>query len=312
MTADAGLTGRPKRPGQPDQPGRPERPIEADWLALRRPVDTAAREPARVLLAELAAWLTARRGAQGSAGVHVFDLGAGTGANQAYLAPRLPFASRWTLLDHDPELLSHPGHGPGERVVAGIADLPRLLDTAAGGNDDVPVVTCSALLDLLTAAELDVLADALASRAVPALFALTVTGQVHGTPADPSDDLVTRAFDAHQGRSGRPGPAATAYLRSACAQRGLRVHGVPTPWHIDTGDTGDGAVRAFALRWLEDYAAAAREQASADAASVNQVNAWADRRAAQARAGTLTVTVGHEDLLILPDMREDLPGARQR
>ncbi len=36
----------------------------------------------------------------------VVDVGAGTGANRAYLAPRLAVPSRWVLLDRDRQLLA--------------------------------------------------------------------------------------------------------------------------------------------------------------------------------------------------------------
>ncbi|MBK7721918.1 MAG: SAM-dependent methyltransferase [Austwickia sp.] len=292
MSGAGGLT--------PGKHARPERPIEADWLALRRPLDTAAREPARALIEQLGAWVVANRSP--GVPVQVFDVGAGTGANQAYLAPRLPFPSQWTLLDHDPELLSHPGQGPGTRVVAGITDLAGLLDAPASGpagaaraaGDPARVVTCSALLDLLTVAELDALADTLATRAVPALFALTVTSQVQWTPADPGDALACEAFTAHQERRGRPGPAAADYLRRACTERELEVHGVPTPWHIDTSDP---VMVPFVLRWLDDYAAAAIEQQPDAAATITP---WLQRRRRQVDQHDLRVAVGHEDLLILP------------
>ena len=36
--------------------------------------------------------------------LEIIDLGAGTGANQRWLAPRLPFVQRWIHLDHDPAI----------------------------------------------------------------------------------------------------------------------------------------------------------------------------------------------------------------
>jgi trans-aconitate methyltransferase len=37
--------------------------------------------------------------------LEIIDLGAGTGANQRWLAPRLPFQQRWIHLDHDPAII---------------------------------------------------------------------------------------------------------------------------------------------------------------------------------------------------------------
>lgn len=269
---------------------RPERPIEADWLALRRPLDDAAREPARELYDVLAAWLPAAPGP-----VEVFDLGAGTGANQAHLAGRLPFETRWTLLDHDPALLSHPGQGPGRRVLAGIEELPGLLAESARERPPAArVVTCSALLDLLATSHLDELAKTLHAAAVPGLFALTVTGVVDCEPRDDGDQAVRGAFDAHQARGDRPGPGASAYLAAACRALGARVLAVPTPWHIDTAGA---AVRPFARRWLRDRAGAAAEH---DPGAAWLVDEWLARRLDQVDRGSLRAVVGHEDLLVLP------------
>lgn len=269
---------------------RPERPIQADWLALRRPLDDAARAPARELYDELAAWVPAALGP-----VEMFDLGAGTGANQAHLAGRLPFETRWTLLDHDPALLSHPGQGPGRRVLAGIEDLPALLGQSARERPGAArVVTCSALLDLLGTRELDELAQTLHAAGVPGLFALTVTGALDCVPPDEGDRPVRDAFDAHQTRGARPGPGASAYLADACRALGARVVAVSTPWHINTADA---AVRPFARRWLRDRAGAAAEQ---DPGAAPRFDGWLARRLEQVDRGTFRAAVGHEDLLVLP------------
>ncbi len=85
----------------------PDRPVAGDWLALREPADAAAREDSLPLIARLVRhW--EELGGPGSSGaepVVVVDLGAGTGANRAWLARHLPGPQRWILLDHDRELL---------------------------------------------------------------------------------------------------------------------------------------------------------------------------------------------------------------
>ena len=59
------------------------------WLSLREPADAAARS------AELAGMLPE--------GIHtVRDLGCGTGSLARWLAPLLPGAKRWILMDRDP------------------------------------------------------------------------------------------------------------------------------------------------------------------------------------------------------------------
>jgi len=256
----------------------PERPIAAAWLALRRSADSAARDRAGWLLDEFAT-------APGP--LIVFDIGAGTGANQAYLQPRLGIESRWVLLDHDVDLLNAPGQGDAERVLGGIEQLDELVAARPGER----LITCSALLDLLTVDELDTLAAVLARHRSRALFSLTVDGTLELQPGHRFDADVAAAFNEHQSRGGRPGPAAADHLASRCRQLGLNVRQAETPWLLD----GDSA--ALIERLLTERADAAVEQRP-DLATV--VGSWLADRRRSLSTGSLTVRVGHADLLITP------------
>lgn len=297
-----------------------ERPIAADWLGLRRAPDEAAREAAGGLLARLAAAYDGpgaddnagrargsldgrgRSTESGAHGIAVIDVGAGTGANRAYLQPRLPFPTTWTLLDHDPALLADGGNTGCRRVLGGIETIPALLAELAPRPR---LVTCSALLDLLSAAELDALVAAVLDAGVPALFALTVTGGVRIDPADEADALVGQAFDAHQARAGRPGPGAASYVERAARAAGAAVHRATTPWRVGAQDAG--AV-AFLGRYLTDRADAAAEHAAEHArrhcpgggSDAARVAGWLSRRLAALDAGDLRLVVDHVDLLVLP------------
>ena len=144
-----GRLGRPDA-ADPHAVKRPERPISSDWLDLRRPADERARAGSAPLLDALAEHFT-ETGADSP--VDVIDVGAGTGANPAWLAPRLRFSQQWTLLDHDADLLELVPSQLQDarvrhvrRVTAGIEDLGS-LDEA---EQDRCLITCSAVLDLLT------------------------------------------------------------------------------------------------------------------------------------------------------------------
>lgn len=267
---------------------RPERPASADWLAERRTADTAARDLAASLLPELT-----RLGDQGGP-VEAFDLGAGTGANRAYLEPRLPFATRWTLLDHDPLLLQHPRHGDGRRVLGGVERIADLLDDSPSPGAG-RLITCSALLDLLDADQLDLLARTVVDGDAAGLFALSVTGTVTLTPPNPADRLVQEAFDAHQRRAGRCGPDAPTHLRSALGARGRSAVLVQTPWRL-TAREHTGLLE----RYLSERAEVAVEHDPSLAAPAHR---WLDSRLTQVQAGSLDVEVGHVDLLTVPGAR---------
>ena len=80
------------------------RPVAADWLELqarRRP--SGAAEHCSTLIDRVGRWLREGLGDNGTAAV--IDLGAGTGSNQAWLAPRLQVPQQWILVDHDAGLL---------------------------------------------------------------------------------------------------------------------------------------------------------------------------------------------------------------
>ncbi|WP_168583236.1 SAM-dependent methyltransferase [Gephyromycinifex aptenodytis] len=274
-------------------PEHPVRPIAADWLALRREADEGAREGTQRLLTRLWRHLQASPQASRRHSVHVIDLGAGTGANQSWLAPRLPFPATWTLVDHDPDLLHHPMQGSGQRVVAEVSHLPELLDQ---DQDQARVVTCSALLDLLSYEQLDDLADVLIQTRTPALLSLTVTGGVSYAPADEVDPQIQSAFDAHQGRNDLAGPDAARHLAARCEELGAEVVRAHTPWRLAAHH------EALIERFLTDRVTAALEVRPE---LEDVATAWLRRRLKQARAGTLALVVDHEDLLVLPAHAND-------
>ncbi|NOJ60413.1 SAM-dependent methyltransferase [Arthrobacter sp. 260] len=290
----------------PDAP----RPISSDWLSLRRPADEAARQASQPLLADLQNFLAEIRGTDHTGPVRIFDLGAGTGANQAWLAPQLALSQRWTLIDHDADLLDHTLSAPPvdgvagtEAVVAGIEDLGQILDADAGTADsavDGPApdrhrfVTCSALLDLLTPDQLRELCATLAATGTAALFSLSVTGVMDIEPADPLDERLNDAFNRHQNRGDRAGAQAVDLTAGYLADANFTVTTVDTPWEL----TGNHA--QLIHRFLSDRADAVLE---VDPTLAGEVDRWLARRSEQAAAGSLRVTIGHRDLLALPPRR---------
>ena len=122
----------------------------------------------------------------------------------------------------------------------------------------------------------------------PMLLAMTVTGRVALSPADPLDARVVAAFNVHQRRAGRLGPGAVA---AAVEQLPGEVLVRRSPWRLDAAHAD------LLAEWLGGWVTAACEQEPALAA---EARAYRDRRLAQAAAGELAVTVDHADLLVLP------------
>jgi hypothetical protein len=251
--------------------------VSPEWLVLREPADAAARS------GELAERL-ARHLPVGPLVIH--DLGGGSGAMGRWLAPRLPGPQHWVVHDRDADLLelAVAAPPPSATVEARRSDITRL---APGDLDGASLVVASALLDMLTRDELARMLGACAGRRM--LLALTVAGHVALSPADPLDDPIGAAFNAHQRRAGRLGPDAVAAALDAL--RGAEVLVRPSPWRLDAAH-GD-----LMTEWLAGWVAAACEQEPALAA---EAGAYRDRRLAQAAAGELAVTVDHADLLVLP------------
>jgi SAM-dependent methyltransferase len=253
------------------------------WLSLREPADAEAR--AGELLDPL------RSALQGRPELAIRDLGCGTGSLGRWLAPQLSGPQRWVLEDQDPALLAYAAeHMPvadGVTVETRLGDVTALTAADLAGTD---LITCSALLDILTVAEIDALAAACAGAKCAALLTLSVAGEVRIEPADPLDAEIEAAFNAHQrrlhGSRELLGPDAGEAARQAFEKAGARVTVAASPWRL-------GAQRSeLAREWLAGWLQAAAEQRPD-----LPIEAYQERRA----ASDLVVTVGHTDLLAIFD-----------
>ncbi|WP_370948736.1 SAM-dependent methyltransferase [Amycolatopsis sp. cg5] len=250
-----------------------------EWLALREQADADARSTELLdLLGETRLNRTPL----------VFrDLGCGTGSMGRWLGARLRVAPHWVLHDRDPRLLELAGAS----MIAGTVET-REGDLTALRADDLAgtsLVTASALLDLLTRAEVNELASACVSAGVPALFTLSVTGKIEFARPEALDAEFEAAFNAHQRRAvdGRRllGPDAVAAAAEAFAD--AEVHTRPSPWRLG------GEQRALAAEWLRGWVGAAVEHEPGLAA---EAPAYLRRRLAEGPQ----VSVGHTDLLAIP------------
>lgn len=273
-----------------------------DWLALREGADAAARAPE--LVERVRAYLAtpARSGgpARPSGPSVVRDLGCGTGSMGRRLAGQLPGPQRWILHDRDPGLLARARAGLPGVAADGTAVTVRtqqgdLTELRAADLAGTSLVTASALLDLLTVAEVDGLAAACVEAGCAALLTLSVIGHVELTPPDPLDAEFAAAFDAHQRRctGGRRllGPDAGPAAVDAFGRRGAAVVSRPSPWRL-------GADQAeLAEEWLRGWLGAACEQRPD---LRRRAGAYLRRRLDAGTAGELRVVVGHVDVLALP------------
>ncbi len=307
-------------------PARAEATFDAGGLRLREPFDARARDAAAPAL-DLPA-LAARRAADGL--LHVLDLGAGTGANLRWLAPRLGGRQQWVLVDHDAQLreptreaLQAWAVATGRRWRGGRGDVVGELagpDLAvrveweaadlAHDAERLPwrasgLVTASALLDLVSAPVLRRLLDHAAAARCAMLWALNVDGARRWHPPDADDAIVADAFERHQrrdkGAGEALGPRAAAFACDRLAAAGYRVGTARSDWALDGARSAADAALLRAL--VEGDAAAAIAQAREAGAGpqAERITRWRDRRLATLPA--LRATIGHVDIAATPPER---------
>ena len=301
--------------------------FSAEWLALREPHDAAARAVELVGLLRVRPYMT-RNGAEAPrvAARPIVDLGAGSGANLRWVAPRLGGEQAWLLVDQDAALLAAAENAlidwaaaPG---AAALAESPALGPGRDGWLDDIVVtgagfacrvrraradlaaelerielperalVTSSALLDLVSADWLDALARRCDAASADVYFALTYDGRTVCSPTDEADVEVLELFNRHQrgdkGFGAALGPTAGLRAVDAFVARGYRVASRTSDWRI-----GPGAA-AFQRELLAGWLGAALEIAPQRRAALE---AWHRRRVAHVDAGASTLVVGHLDVI---------------
>ncbi|MGN8552974.1 UNVERIFIED_CONTAM: SAM-dependent methyltransferase [Microbacterium sp. SLM126] len=260
-------------------------PVSADWLTLREEADAASRSRS---LARRASHLV-------HAPVTVHDLGSGTGSMMRWLAPRLPSPQTWVLHDWNAALLAHAAAAPPDPVAAVRTRVGHLQTLRTDDLAGASLVVTSALLDVLSAEEVEAIVAACVGVGAPALFALTVDGQVALDPVDPGDRVFAAAFNDHQRRIAEDrrllGPDAVAVAAGLFRAAGWSVRTDSSPWRL--GDREP----ALVAEWLEGWVSAAVEERPA-------LTEWAGEylrtRRAQLTTGRLRVVVHHRDLLAWP------------
>lgn len=233
--------------------------------------------------------------------LEIIDLGAGTGANQRWLAPRLPFQQHWIHLDHDPTISRSLPLPHDTMIIDGSVEaLVRLL---ADSTSDHRLVACSALLDVLTTGHLDTVCRAVINNQVPAFFSLSVTGSQSISPMGPHDQRLLDAFNDHQRCAGRAGPDAITLAVHTLRTGGFRVRIQETPWRLAA--SSDSAIMEQLLQERLDAAV------KKDPSLASVAKAWLELRRTQLELGVLRIEVGHRDILALPGGSPALPSRRE-
>jgi hypothetical protein len=206
-----------------------------------------------------------------------------------WLSPRLPTPQLWILHDRDPDLLEVAAES---LLAEGVRAETRLGDLNAADLTGASLVTASALLDILTFEEIDGLARAVTAAGCPALLTLTVIGRVDLTPWEPMDNVLCDGFNDHLSVRRHLGSRAADAAAEAFRRHGATVLVRETPWRLGADHS------ELIAEWLRGFVPAAAAQLPV--VITDAVEAYLDRRLAQAAAGELRVTVEHLDLLAVP------------
>ncbi len=270
--------------------------FDPGWLNCRESVDHRSRSTMSVEMV-VRAWIE-------SDWSRVVDIGAGTGSNMRYLAPRLPQPQHWILVDSDKDLLNEAAVEPAESV-----DVTTLVADVSGSapaiieETNADLVTASAFLDLVSEEWLKAMVEACRAGRRGALFSLTYDGSIQWhvsvndpRPAEDTDDaMVRRAVNSHQRRDKGFGPAAgpMSSLKTETAFRevGYSVWLFQSRWFLGASDA------AVVYYLIDGWEAAAVVECPGEAA---RIKAWADRRRETVASREFAVSVGHLDLVALP------------
>ncbi|MEP3231511.1 MAG: methyltransferase type 11 [Hyphomicrobiales bacterium] len=263
--------------------------FSAEWLALREPIDHAARD-AGILAAVISL-------IKGETPARITDIGSGTGSTIRAIEKETKHPIAWHLVDNDAALLKvATAESQNADVKTSLADLSTSLDAVFAHDCDL--VTTSAFLDLVSTEWLSGFVDALKKHKKPFYAALTYDGRAGAMPPIGHDDIILNAFNAHQrtdkGFGPALGPDAADTAIEMFSEAGYEVFHSLSDWQAGPADI------PFQRMLLEGWQQAANEirpDLAGDFAD------WYDMRQKlliDAENYHPSVFVGHIDFLALP------------
>jgi len=260
--------------------------FSADWLALREPVDHAARS--EEIIAGIAGWFAR------DTMLKITDIGSGTGSTLRALKPFFSQKISWHLIDHDDTLLDvAKQHADGDAVTFTLADLATSLDALFKSGPDL--ITTSAFLDLVSRDWLEWMVGEITSRKVPFYAALTYDGRAGCEPELETDKDVLAGFNTHQGKNKGFGPALGPKAADAAInlfeRAGYQVSVANSDW---IGNSHHRDFQKMLLQGWHDAATEIMPNRKADFYS------WLEKRKSLIDHENASVFVGHKDIFAVP------------
>ena len=261
--------------------------FSASWLDLREPYDHGARAP--VPRRAFCDWLDQHPQTV------IADLGGGTGSTARALAPDCRLKPNWLIIEND-RCLIEEGQNRDARLEYIRADLTSGLTTII--PEIAGAITCSALIDLVSALWLRELVTLAVQRRLPLYVALSYDGGMRWRPGDLFDRRIKTLFNAHQQRDKGFGPAlgpgAATELLCLLAGAGGKIIQGRSDWVFTPQD------QAIQIELLDGYRQASHEM---DPAQTGEIGGWHAARLSRIERGQSRHMVGHTDILWLPDSR---------
>jgi hypothetical protein len=259
----------------------------AEWLALRHPLDLAARNEAveQAFLEKLPA-----------GPLKLLDLASGTGSTVTALATRLARPAHWLLTDYDPALLELAASNLKDfaQTDAGTRRIDLAADLETLPFAEVDAVTTSAFLDLVSESFLERLADSIVAAHKPFLASLTYDGRAAFRPQHSLDTDLTGALNAHQqtdkGFGRALGPNAAAKAIELFEARGYKV----------VQGTSDWQIPPTASAFLSEFLGGWRRVGLECKVDTLKLETWWQDRTRAIEAERLSMTVGHIDFVAYP------------
>ncbi|MEP3046785.1 MAG: class I SAM-dependent methyltransferase [Roseibium sp.] len=261
--------------------------FSSDWLALREPLDLAARNQSveKAFLNVLP-----------SDNAKILDLASGAGSTVAALSRQIQSPSDWLLTDYDPGLLKVAETRQINWARCNVStcqiDLAENLETLPFG--DVDAITTSAFLDLVSEDFLARLIDQVVKARKPFLASLSYDGRTECCPADPFDRVLFGALNQHQrtdkGFGPALGPDAAKRATEMFEETGLKVVQGSSDWFVpaERKDFHDEFLRGCLRVGKELHL------------DPEQLDLWWGQRLKQIEDGKLKMIISHLDFAVLP------------
>ena len=276
-----------------------------NWLELREPLDRKSRS--NELIKTLSLMLPDRP-------IHVIDLGTGTGSNLRYLCKELKGNQIWQLIDNDENLLKTiPAYTKkwaiknkllvkelgneflikGENIEChAYIQQKNLSDLTDIKIPEKALVSCSALLDLVSKNWIKTLAKKCMRIKATILFTLNYDGYIKFKPCEEDDKLVRSLINKHQlknkGFGNAMGPKAGNMAVQVFSEIGYNIRSQYSNWKIKSNDN---ELQTMLLdMWLDAAIETSPEQK-------NRLKNWRKKRQYHVISKNSELEIGHTDIL---------------